>query len=316
MIIESAMSLAVERAREFRGATAPNPAVGAVALDAQGTVLSALAHQRAGTPHAEARVLDDCRERGVLSRIDTLVVTLEPCNHQGRTPPCTEAILAAGIRIVVYGAADPNPRVAGHGAQRLRAGGVEVLSPETLPPAVKADCADLLAPFAKWCTTGIPWVTVKTAHRTEGDEAGSMVPPAGSKTFTTPESLLLAHQLRKRSDALLTGSGTVLADRPEFTVRHVTDHPGKARWLVVLDRRKRTPTDWIRQAESRGFLVRIEQDWQDALKFLGSQGVLEVLVEAGPLLSSAILASDRWDEHVRITRQAKGPDLVEIRRGK
>src|SRR6478609_5728586 len=98
------MRLALEKAREFMGATAPNPPVGAVACDAQGQVLSAQAHERAGTGHAEAKVLAECKEKGLLAKIDTLYVTLEPCNHTGKTPPCTETILSSWVPKVVYGA--------------------------------------------------------------------------------------------------------------------------------------------------------------------------------------------------------------------
>jgi diaminohydroxyphosphoribosylaminopyrimidine deaminase/5-amino-6-(5-phosphoribosylamino)uracil reductase len=241
-----------------------------------------------------------------------MVVTLEPCNHTGRTPPCSEAIVAEPqIRRVIYGTIDPNPRVAGSGVQRLRDAGREVLE---APPRLAAECRELLAPFAKWITTKRPWVTVKTAHR-RGPEA-SMLPDTGQKTFTSSDSLRLAHELRRRADAILTGSGTVLADRPELTVRHVPDHAGKSRWLFVLDRRHRTPEDWIKTSKSRGFKVRTDlPSLESVLDFAGSEGCLEILVEAGPTLSQAILSSSLWDEHVLITQALRvgGPDRVEVK---
>ena len=281
-----AFQAAIQKAQQFVGATAPNPPVGAVAVDRHGRILSVQAHERAGTGHAEAKVIADLRERGLLAEVDTLFITLEPCNHHGRTPPCTEAILASAIRKVVYGVKDPNPRVAGQGALRLQAAGIDVS--ECADPELRKACEELIRPFAHWATTGLPWVVVKTALTADS----SMIPPPGQKTFTSPESLRLAHELRRRADAILTGSGTVLADRPEFTVRLVPDHPLvasglKKRRLVVMDRRGRTPAEWIRQAESRGFEVLIRTDLQDTLKELGKMGVLEVLVEAGPELSSA-----------------------------
>jgi diaminohydroxyphosphoribosylaminopyrimidine deaminase/5-amino-6-(5-phosphoribosylamino)uracil reductase len=300
------MALALAAAERFAGATSPNPPVGAVGLDERGEVLSIQAHERAGTAHAEARVIEDCRARGTLARLHTLVVTLEPCNHQGRTPACTEAILATSVRRVIYGARDPNPRVAGGGAARLAATGIEV-SQEV---EHEAACAELIRAFAHHCRTGRPWITVKVAR----DERGSMIPPAGLKTFTSPGSLKFAHELRRRADALITGSGTVLADSPLFTVRRVPDFPGKTRWLIILDRRGRVPDSFVRDAEGRGFRVRREADLAASVRWLGEQGVQEVLVEAGPTLSGAILESGIWDESVVISRQSGHADRIEITR--
>jgi diaminohydroxyphosphoribosylaminopyrimidine deaminase/5-amino-6-(5-phosphoribosylamino)uracil reductase len=343
-----ALLAAIERAREFVGATAPNPPVGAAAIDSQGNILSVQAHERAGTGHAEAKVLQDLQARGLISKIHELLITLEPCNHHGRTPPCTEAILAAGIPRVTFGAIDPNPRVAGQGAERLRQAGVDV---EHCPdPWLREACEELIRPFAHWASTGLPWVVVKTAHlgtwagtrgtsnvrhigasaTTDGAEgptaiapdaphspfARSMIPPPGQKTFTSPESLKLAHELRKASDAILTGSGTILSDLPEFTVRHVSEHPivasgQKPRILVVLDRRGRTPASWTQAARSRGFEVLIRPDLTAALKELGDRGVLQLLVEAGPSLSSSVLSMGIWNRHVVMTQGQ--PDRIETR---
>lgn len=304
-MLEIAMRLALEKASAYVGSTAPNPPVGAAALDAEGRVLAVCAHERAGDGHAEAQALKQCEREGTLSRLHTMVVTLEPCNHQGRTPPCSEGLIAAGVKRVVFGAKDPNPKVAGNGETRLKSAGIEVVS-----GLLRPECESLIEPFAHWCLTGLPYVTIKTAY----DRTGSMIPPAGSKTFTSADSLKLAHGLRKRADAILTGSGTVLADRPELTVRHVPDHPGKRRHLVVLDRRGRVPADWVEEAHARGFEVRIEGDLESALKYLGKLGVLEVLVEAGPTLTQALLSSGLWNRHVVITQGNPGmPDQVETR---
>jgi diaminohydroxyphosphoribosylaminopyrimidine deaminase/5-amino-6-(5-phosphoribosylamino)uracil reductase len=307
--LKSALKAAIEKAQQFIGATSPNPPVGAAAVDSQGRILSVQAHERAGTGHAEARVIADLRERGLLGQAHTLVVTLEPCNHHGRTPPCSQAILDAGIRHVVYGVPDPNPRVAGHGAERLRQAGVDAR--ECSDPGLRAECEALICSFSHWARTGYPWVVVKTAHLPDG----SMIPPPGQKTFTSPESLKVAHEFRRRADALITGSGTVIADWPEFTVRHVPDHPlvssgQKKRWLVVLDRRRRTPREWVEQAQARGFEVLLREELQTTLQELGKSGALEILVEAGPELSSAFLKSSLWNQHVLITQG--NPDTVRI----
>ncbi|MGK5090360.1 bifunctional diaminohydroxyphosphoribosylaminopyrimidine deaminase/5-amino-6-(5-phosphoribosylamino)uracil reductase RibD [Bdellovibrionota bacterium FG-2] len=290
--IAHAFDLALEEAQEFVGATAPNPPVGAAALDAQGRILGVAAHQKAGEAHAEAALLTDLKGQS----IDTLIVTLEPCNHTGRTPPCSQAIIAAGVRRVIYGVADPNPRVAGGGARALRDAGIEVMA---LPEghALFEKCLELARPFIKWVTTGLPFVTVKTAYRGNG----SMIPPLGMKTFTTSEALRIAHDLRKRSDAILTGSGTIQADNPAFTVRHVADHFGKKRWLAIMDRRRRVPEKYLEYARRQGFNVILPDSLEAALRELGSNGVLEVLVEAGPLISEAVLSGELWDRHVVLT---------------
>jgi diaminohydroxyphosphoribosylaminopyrimidine deaminase/5-amino-6-(5-phosphoribosylamino)uracil reductase len=300
--------------------------VGAAALDAQGRILGLNAHERAGTAHAEAGLLTRLRDEGKLDQVHTLLVTLEPCNHTGRTPPCTQAILDAGVRRVIYGAPDPNPRVAGGGAQALRQAGVDVRlvgemtemgdpSPGPDDLALRADCADLIAPFAKWSRTRLPWITVKTA-----EHEGSMIPPAGQKTFTSESSLRMAHELRRRADAILTGSGTVLADDPEFTVRRVTDHAAvtqglKPRKLVVLDRRGRVPAEWLKKAENRGFEVWVRRDAREAVAELGASGALEILVEAGPAVSGYFLSQSLWDEHVLI-RTANLGDLIDVYRNR
>jgi diaminohydroxyphosphoribosylaminopyrimidine deaminase/5-amino-6-(5-phosphoribosylamino)uracil reductase len=314
-----ALAQALEKAKEFRGATSPNPPVGAAAIDAQGRILSVEAHEKAGTGHAEARVLKDLAERGLTTQMDTLVITLEPCNHHGRTPPCTEAILKSGVRRVVYGATDPNPQVAGQGAKRLAEAGIEALL--CSDPLLRAECEELIRPFAHWAKTGLPWIVIKTAHLIDplsnsyDSLRATMIPPPGQKTFTSAESLKFAHALRRRADAIMTGSGTILADWPEFTVRHVRDHDlvsrgEKKRWLVVLDRRGRTPAEWIEEARARGFEVLVRPDFEAAIRELGGLGALETLVEAGPALSADLLSQSHWDQHV-ITTQGQ-PDQIRI----
>jgi len=146
--------------------------------------------------------------------------------------------------------------------------------------------------------TGKPFVTVKRAF----DADGSMIPPKGHKTFTSSESLILAHKLRKKADAILTGSGTILADRPLFSVRHVKDHENKRRILAILDKRGRVPEDYIDEARSRGFDVRIYPDLDACFTDLSKAEIQDVLVEAGPQLSRAVFASPHWTMTVDICR--------------
>jgi diaminohydroxyphosphoribosylaminopyrimidine deaminase/5-amino-6-(5-phosphoribosylamino)uracil reductase len=292
----AAMTAALKAAHPWLGAAMPNPTVGAAAFSADGQLLAAAAHQRAGEPHAEALVLAECRRQGLLSQVDTLAITLEPCNHQGRTPACSALIIDSAVRRVVYGVSDPNPQAAG-GAARLRAAGIAVTG-----EVAKQACLLQLAPFLYHQQTGLPWITVKVAQRQDG----GMIPDPGAKTFTAPPSLLLAHRMRKKAGAIVTGSGTILADHPLFTVRRLPDFPQVRRHLAILDRRGRVPADYLAAAKNRGFAVAVADDFGQVLSDLGRAGVLEVLVEAGSTLLASIQASGQWNLWVTITQGLNG----------
>lgn len=323
-----ALAAAVLAAEPLRGATSPNPCVGASALAVDGKLLGAAAHRGAGLPHAEPELLNLLEREGCLQDAHTLIVTLEPCNHTGRTPPCSETIVkrAPQIKRVFYVCQDPNPKVAGAGASFLRQHGVEatVLQPEHLPGTWDHQDANhwlqraqnLSAPFRKWITTGTPYVTLKRAW----NQMGSMIPEKGQKTFTRPESLILAHQLRKRADAIITGSGTILADLPEFTVRHVPDHPGKSRLLWIMARNTPISSHYLDSARSRGFQVHVgPESPEEVLQELGRRGCLEVLIEAGPGVSQAFLGEGSarnfcgWDELIDIVSTPE-TDQIQITR--
>ena len=312
--IVDAFHLAIAMGEAHAGATAPNPPVGCAVLDAHGQLLACAAHQKAGSPHAEASAIEACRRAGVVDRIHTIVVTLEPCNHLGHTPPCVDAILTTPARAVWIGARDPNPRVAGGGAARLAALGLAVGFLEQLEhphaPELTQAARRMIAPFAVWSRTGRPWLTLKQAIAADG----GMIPPVGRKTFTSQQSLVLAHRLRRRADAIITGSGTILADEPAFTVRHVPDHAGKHRRLAILDRRGRTPPEYVEAAKARGFDVGVHTDIPKLLAELGGGGALEALVEAGPTVHAAFLDQDLWEERVIIRQSAVagGPDGVDV----
>jgi diaminohydroxyphosphoribosylaminopyrimidine deaminase/5-amino-6-(5-phosphoribosylamino)uracil reductase len=302
-----AFSSALAAALEFEGATAPNPPVGCVILSRTGEILATAAHQKAGELHAEALAIQLCRAQGREADIHSVIVTLEPCNHHGRTPPCTGAILSTPAKEIWIGASDPNSFVKGGGMASLKAAGIVVSMWHELADPAATDLAQrakrLIAPFAKRVTTGLPWITVKQAV----NRAGTMLPEAGQKTFSSPQSLELAHRLRKRADAILTGSGTVLADQPLLNVRHILDFPGKSRRLVLMDRRHRIPESYVAAATSRGFQVMMPKSLSEAFEHLGETGHNEVLIEAGPELTRAVLSSNLWDELV-VIKQAKTPE--------
>ncbi len=218
------MTRAIAEAK--RGRPSPNPHVGA-AIVRDGAVISLGHHVRAGEAHAEVAAIANA-EGGVEGT--TLFVTLEPCNHQGRTGPCTEAILSAGIARVVIGCRDPAPHVPG-AIERLTSGGVEVEV-----GLLEEECTALVADFAKHIRTGLPHVTLKAAVTLDGKIATRT---GDSKWITGDAARTEAHRLRDASDAILVGVGTVLADDPSLTVRHVD---GEDPIRVVLDADLRTPT--------------------------------------------------------------------------
>ncbi|VAW21780.1 Diaminohydroxyphosphoribosylaminopyrimidine deaminase / 5-amino-6-(5-phosphoribosylamino)uracil reductase [hydrothermal vent metagenome] len=307
-LIANAFGQALESAYQFVGSSVPNPPVGCTILDAQGNRLAVCAHQKAGQKHAEALAIEQCQKNGTMERIHTMLVTLEPCNHYGRTPACTKAILTTPAREIWIGARDPNPNVFGNGAKTLADGGLRVKFIANLDDddadALAFSAKRLIAPFAKHVRTAMPWVTIKQAI----NRAGGMIPEPGQKTFTSPSSLIYAHRLRKRADAILTGSGTILADNPRFDVRHVADFAEKRRFLVIMDRTKRVGEPYLQAAAELGFDVWVESEIEVALKKLGQAGAHEVLVEAGPSLVASILPTDLWDEHITIEQ---GPGLAD-----
>lgn len=307
--VGAAFDLAVSEAWRFAGQTAPNPAVGCVLLDAEGTVLVIAAHHRAGTQHAERLAVEQAHALGVVERIHTAVVTLEPCNHTGRTPPCTQALLSTPVQTVWIGCADPNPHVQGGGAAYLQARGLNVrwLAHAPNGAACMARCRALLAPFAWRMVHGRPWITVKQAVNAQG----SMLPPVGSTTFTTPQSLHFAHALRRVTDGIVTGTGTIKADLPGFTVRHVPDHPNRRRALVVCGGQGNVPTHWLAQAEQR-FDVQFCPDCKDLPTVLASTPALWVMVEAGPALLRAISENGLWDDWLTIAQDTQGHDHFSV----
>jgi diaminohydroxyphosphoribosylaminopyrimidine deaminase / 5-amino-6-(5-phosphoribosylamino)uracil reductase len=223
------MRRAIAVAEAGRYGASPNPMVGAVIANRAGQVVAEGAHMRCGGPHAEVVALEGA---GRAALGGTLVVTLEPCVHQGRTPPCVDAILAAGIGRVVVGALDPNPLVNGRGIEALRAGGVEV---ET--GVEEEACRMLAARFFHWVQTERPYVTLKMAVTLDGKLAAR---GGRSRWITSEAARREGYALREEYDALLVGIGTVLADDPRL-VRHLALNPSPNLVRAVLDSGLRTP---------------------------------------------------------------------------
>lgn len=232
------MRRALALAETARGRTSPNPLVGAVVLDPEGRLAGEGLHRLAGEPHAEVEAL---RAAGERARGGTLYVTLEPCNHYGRTPPCTGAILAAGLARVVVGWRDPNPDVRGGGIARLRAAGVAVEVGVLEEAAARQN-----AGFARLVTTGRPLVTLKLAASLDGRIATAS---GDSRWITSERSRELVHEMRDGADAVAVGIGTVLADDPLLTARPAAEGRLAVRlaiakrplWRVVVDPSLRVP---------------------------------------------------------------------------
>ncbi len=272
--MERAMALAAA----VRTSTSPNPWVGCVIVCADGTETPG-ATQPPGGEHAEVQALRRAREAGLDLRGATVVTTLEPCSHHGRTPPCVDALLDAGVARVVVGVLDPDVHVAGRGVERLRAAGVEV-EVGVLGSKVEQQ----LATYLHHRRTGRPWVTLKLAATLDGRTAA---PDGSSRWITGPEARADVHRERAEHDAVLVGAGTVRADDPELSVRHVE---GRDPLRVVLG------------AAPEGARVHpcleLTGELDEVLDHLGGSGVLSVLVEGGAAVASAFHAADLVDRYL------------------
>jgi diaminohydroxyphosphoribosylaminopyrimidine deaminase/5-amino-6-(5-phosphoribosylamino)uracil reductase len=233
------MRLALREAKKGLGRTSPNPSVGAVVVK-NDKVVGKGYHKMTGTPHAEVHAL---RNAGSNARNSTLYVTLEPCNHTGRTPPCSEAILKAGVKRVVIGMPDPNPQVSGGGGEYLSSRGVSVSI-----GILQDKCQEINLPFIKHVTTGLPWVILKAGMSLDGRIATRQ---GQSTRITNDQSRRQVHRLRDRVDAILVGLETALVDDPSLTTRLPGRKKGRDPLRVILDSGLRlSPTARLLQQES------------------------------------------------------------------
>jgi diaminohydroxyphosphoribosylaminopyrimidine deaminase/5-amino-6-(5-phosphoribosylamino)uracil reductase len=283
---EAAMHRALALAETVRGRTSPNPPVGAVLLRPDGTLAGEGATTPVGGPHAEVIALTAA---GPDAKGATAIVTLEPCAHTGRTGPCSQALIDAGVRKVIFAVDDPNPDAAG-GADRLREAGVEVVAGLAEPAAA----AGALRPWLHAIRSGRPYVTWKYAATLDGRVAAA---DYTSQWITSAAARADVHNLRAAVDAILVGSGTVLADDPQLTVRDADGTPAANQPLrVVLDRRHRTPQDARVLDQSAETLVLDTAVPRFALKALFDRGVRHVLLEGGPTVAGAFIEARCVDE--------------------
>jgi diaminohydroxyphosphoribosylaminopyrimidine deaminase / 5-amino-6-(5-phosphoribosylamino)uracil reductase len=269
------MALALHASRRVRTTTSPNPWVGCVIVAADGKRFEG-ATEPPGGLHAEAGALHLAGSAAIGS---TVYVTLEPCSHHGRTPPCVDALIVAGVRRVVVGTLDPDARVHGAGVARLREGGIDVTV-----GVHEAAVREVLAPYLKHRESGRPYVVVKLAATLDGKIAA----PDGRSDWVTGEAARAdVHQLRAESDAILVGAGTVRADNPRLTVRDV---PGSDPLRIVLGSIPR----------GSAVLPALERvgDLDAILVELGERGILQLLVEGGAGVAHAFYAADLVDRYV------------------
>lgn len=265
------MREAIALARKGIGKTRPNPAVGCVIVR-QGRIVGRGWHRRAGGPHAEIAALRSLRNPA-LARGSTAYVTLEPCSTHGRTPPCTNALIAAGVARVVVGAIDPNPRHRGRGLALLRRAGIAVRR-----GLLADECAALNPEFNHFMATGLPWVIAKCGLSLDGRLTR---PPGESRIITSAASRRDAMKLRARVDAILVGAATVRADNPGLTVRGVRVRTQPLR--VVWAPRGAPPPDAriFRDREKDRTIVLTQRSLRAALRALARRGVTSVLIEGG-----------------------------------
>lgn len=305
------MKRALTLARKGIGKTSPNPAVGCLIVK-DGNVIGEGWHRKAGGAHAEIHALEMA---GDAARGSDVYVTLEPCCHTGKTPPCSEALIKAGVRRVVAGMADPNPQVSGGGIAALEQAGIE-----TACGVLEDACRAINLPFIKHVTTGMPYVTYKCAMTLDGNIATIT---GESRWISCEESRKYVHRMRSRMDAVMVGVDTVIADNPQLTVRHVR---GRDPLRVIVDTRLRTPESVTvlsghlssktiiatcesnprvhrRYLKQGATVVVCEADdgrvsMNDLLQKLGGMGVQSILLEGGSRLAGTMLQHGLIDELV------------------
>ena len=271
------MREALNAAAHARGRTSPNPMVGA-AVVRDGRIVAIGWHRQAGTPHAEVHALNMA---GELARGSTLYVTLEPCSHFGRTPPCVDAIINAGVKRVVAAMGDPNPLVSGRGFARLREAGIDVTV-----GVLEDDARRLNEVFLKRITTGLPFVMLKTAMTLDGKIATAT---GQSKWITSESARRRVHEWRNEYDGIMVGIGTVLADNPSLTAR--LDIPSRNPIRIIVDSRARTPLDAnvVVDGKSKTLIAVTERAPKQNIDALTERGVEIITAGSGEHVDLKIL---------------------------
>ena len=290
---EKWMGMALELAKRAGNSTRPNPRVGAVLVKG-GKIVGAGYHRRAGLPHAEIEAI---QQAGVKAKGAKLFVTLEPCSTYGRTPPCTDRIVASGIREVIYGAGDVDRRNAG--------GAVRVLSRKKIRVVkgiLRKECEKLNEDYRHWTTRKEPWVIIKLAMTMDG----YLVVP-GRRWVTGEPARAEVQKLRAGCDAILVGAETLRKDNPQLTVRKTLRHSAECRnvggeqpWRVVVTRSGKLPkgANLFRDRNKERTLVYRGKKWSEVLKDLHRKGVSRLLVEGGAVVAGGLIKAGKVNEVV------------------
>lgn len=288
---EHFMTLALAQAARGIGLTSPNPPVGAV-LVKRGQIIGEGFHRKAGSPHSEIEALRDARKKGHDARGASAYITLEPCSTQGRTPACTMALIEAGITSVTYGATDPNPKHSGAADQILRKAGIDVES-----GVLREECERLIRPFAKWITTGLPYVIAKAGQSLDGRISR---PPGEPQWITGDAARAHAMDLRIRCDAILIGAETLRQDDPRLTLRGSGIPRGKQQpWRVIVTRSGDLPQKarvFTDRHRSRTIVLQGEFTFRQILRELARREITTVLLEGGGSLMGQAFAAREVDE--------------------
>ena len=279
---ERYMRRALELARHGMGNTSPNPMVGAVIIDPEGRIIGEGYHRRCGEGHAEVNAVASVKDKSLL-KDSTMYVTLEPCSHYGKTPPCAKLIIDMGIPRVVVGAADPFKEVAGRGVGMLRQAGVEVVE-----GVLESESRELNRRFMTAHEQGRPYITLKWAQSADGFMDSDRADGSPAR-FSTALTQTLVHRLRSLHDAILVGSGTALADNPGLDCRL---WPGRSPRPVVLDRSGRVDPSRLKMSEP---IILRDADLLEAMRALYRRGITSVLVEGGPTVLQSFIDSGLWD---------------------
>ncbi len=278
------MQRAIELASHGCGSTSPNPMVGAVIVDGNGKIIGEGYHRRCGEGHAEVNAIASVKERAKLCKA-TMYVTLEPCSHFGRTPPCAQLIIDTGIPKVVIGSGDPFKKVAGRGIEMLRNAGIEVVE-----GVLSNECRKLNARFMTAHEQQRPFITLKWAQSSDGF-MDSDRPNGSPARFSTPLTSALVHRLRSLHDAIGIGSSTALSDNPHLDCRLWC---GKSPQPIIFDRRRRINQECLCMPVTPIILSNY-QNISEATSILYKKGITSLLIEGGAELLNTFIDADLWD---------------------
>ncbi len=270
---------------------APNPMVGALIADAEGNILAEGWHRKFGEAHAEVNCFAEYDKRGLTPKGDEVMfVSLEPCSHYGKTPPCADLIIRKGIKHVVVGCLDPNPQVAGNGVRKLREAGIEVTT-----GILEKECRELNKRFITLHEKQRPYVILKWAQTADGYLGSKEKRVVISNSLTKQ----VVHKMRAENMSILVGTNTALIDNPKLMNTHWT---GRNPVRILLDRHSRVPADYnIFSNDAETIVYRENTDWQFILSDLAKRGIHSILVEGGAMVLNYILSTGIYDEiHIEV----------------